>query len=296
MAVERVTPTRVYRFYRGGALIDRLRGEREQDTEFPEDWIGSVVAASNPGREDGLSRLADGRLLRDAVAADPGYWGEPSVLVKLLDSSERLPVHTHPDRPFARAHLGSPYGKTEAWIVVATRGANAEVWLGLRDGVERDVYRGWIDTQDTDTLLGSLNRLTVHAGDVVYVPAGVPHAIGAGALILEVQEPTDFSIVCEWDGFPIEPGKAHLGLGWDLAMEALRLEPYAPAPGLPPEAGEFFHVDETPEPAGRFAVLVVLEGDGEIGGHAARAGDAFVVPARAEPFDVSGEMRVARCY
>jgi mannose-6-phosphate isomerase len=295
MAVERVTPTRVYRFYRGGALIDRLRGEPGQDTELPEDWIGSIVEARNPGQEDGLSRLADGRLLRDAIAADPAYWGEPRVLVKLLDSSERLPVHAHPGRPFAREHLGSPYGKTEAWVVVATRGDDADVWLGLRDGVERDAYRRWIDAQDTDALLDSLNRLTVRAGDVVYVPAGVPHAIGAGVLILEVQEPTDFSILCEWRGFPVEPEKAHLGLGWDRALEALELDAFTPSHGLPPEAEEFFHVDETPEPAGRFAVLVVLEGEGEIDGNRARAGDAFVVPARAEPFGVSGAMRVVRC-
>jgi hypothetical protein len=52
MQLARVRPTRVYRFYRGGALIDRLRGEPERDTEYPEDWIGSVVAANNPGRDD----------------------------------------------------------------------------------------------------------------------------------------------------------------------------------------------------------------------------------------------------
>ena len=71
---EPLTSSRVYRFYRGGALIGRLRGELEEDGETPEDWIGSVTPAHNPGRDDpleGLTRLADGRLLRDVVAADP---------------------------------------------------------------------------------------------------------------------------------------------------------------------------------------------------------------------------------
>src|SRR3954469_4914719 len=128
-----VTPTRVYRFYRGGLLIDRMRGEPGADTEYPEDWVGSVTVASNPGRDEplaGLSRLEDGTLLRDAIAGDPEAWGTPNLLVKLLDPVERLPVHAHPDRAFARAQLGSAYGKTEAWIVVATRAAQAEVWLG----------------------------------------------------------------------------------------------------------------------------------------------------------------------
>ena len=288
----------MYRFYRGGALIDRLRGGPGEDGDHPEDWLGSVVAARNPGRDDpgaGLTRLADGRLLRDAVAAEPRAWGSPDVLVKLLDPVERLPVHAHPDRAFARAHLGSEHGKTEAWLVVTTREAGAQIWLGLRRDADPAEYRGWIDRQDTDALLGSLHRLILRPGDAVYVPAGVPHAIGAGALIVELQEPTDFSIVCEWRGFPIDPADAHLGLGWDRAVGALRLDAYEPSLGLPEEAAQFFTLDEQAEPAGRFGVLLVLEGEGELAGEPVRAGDAFVLPAACEPFDVAGDLRVVRC-
>ena len=172
------------------------------------------------------------------------------MLVKLLDPVERLPVHAHPDREFARLHLGSEYGKTEAWLVLATRDGTADVWLGLREDVEPERYRSWIEKQDTDALLGSLNHLSVGPGDVVFVPAGVPHAIGGGALIIELQEPTDYSILCEWDGFPVDPGDAHLGLGWDLALDALRLDAYQPRLGLPDEADAFFRVDEQPEAGG----------------------------------------------
>jgi len=296
MRPERLLPTRVYRFYRGGALIDRLRGEPEHDGDHPEDWIGSVVAARNPGRDEplaGLSRLASGPLLRDAIKQSPAAWGMPNLLVKLLDPVERLPVHAHPDREFARVHLGSDYGKTEAWVIVATREESADVWLGLRDDVSREQYRAWIDTQDTHALLNSLHRLTVRAGDVVFVPAGVPHAIGPGALIVELQEPTDFSIVCEWDGFPIAAEDAHLGLGWDTAIEALGLSAYEPVLGLPDN--EFFAVDDRPEPGGRFGVLLILEGEGELDGERVRAGDAFVLPAACEPFQTRGDLDVIRC-
>ena len=298
MNLARVRPTRVYRFYRGGALIDRLRGEPEHDGEFPEDWVGSVVSANNPGRDEpdaGLTRLEDGTLLRDAIRQRPAHWGTPDLLVKLLDPVERLPVHAHPDRDFARLHLGFEHGKTEAWIVVATRDTDAEVWLGLKEEVEPERYRDWIERQDTEMLLGSLHRLVLHPGDAVFVPAGVPHSIGAGALIVELQEPADFSIVCEWTGFPIKPERAHLGLGWDRALEALRLEVYEPAIGLPEEARPFFDVDERAEPAGRFAVLLVLEGQGELDGQLTRAGDAFVIPAAADAFDVRGDLRILRC-
>ena len=308
MSVERLAPARVYRFYRGGRLIGRLRGEDELDGEFPEDWVGSVVAASNPGRDEpeaGLSRLADGRLLRDAVESDAQHWLGPAhadrfgtstgLLVKLLDAAERLPVHAHPDREFAARHLASEFGKTEAWIVLGTRESDGEVWVGLRERVDGDVYREWIERQDVAALLGSLNRFSVRAGDVIFVPGGVPHAIGPGLLIAELQEPTDFGVMCEWKGFPIGRDDAHLGVGWELALDALELDRHDPTLGLPADAAAFFWADERPEPAGRFAVLLVLEGEGELDGQTARAGDAFVVPASAGDLDVAGDLRVLRC-
>jgi mannose-6-phosphate isomerase len=294
---ERVLPTRVYRFYRGGALIDRLRGEPEHDDVFPEDWVGSVVAANNPGRDEpfaGLSRLARGPFLRDAIRERRDAWGTPNLLVKLLDPVERLPVHAHPDREFARLQLGSDYGKTEAWLFVDARDGESEAWLGLRESVDPGEYRTWIERQDVDKLLGSLNRLTVKPGDLLYVPAGVPHAIGGGALIVELQEPTDYSIVCEWTGFPISADAAHLGLGWDIAIDALSLDAFEPSLGLPPESAEFFDVDDHAKPGGRFGVLLVLEGEGELAGERVRAGDAFVLPAACEPFEVRGDLKVIR--
>jgi mannose-6-phosphate isomerase len=308
MRAEPLRPTRVHRFYRGGALLGRLRGEPEEDSFFPEEWIGSVTRARNPGRtdpEEGLSRLAGGRILRDAVEADPiGWLGEThvarfststGVLVKLLDTAERLPVHAHPDRAFARDAFDSQFGKTEAWIVLDTRRDEAEVWVGLREPVEPERYLAWIADQDVDRLLHSLNRISVHAGDVVYVPAGIPHAIGAGVLIAELQEPTDFSFLCEWQGFPIRPEDSHLGLGWEAALAAIDLNPHEPVRTLPAEAHRFFWADEVPEPAGRFAVLLVLAGEGLIADTPARGGDAFAVPASADSFDADGELRVLRC-
>jgi mannose-6-phosphate isomerase len=303
---ERLPQTRVYRFYRGGALLDRFRaGEAGPDGEFPEDWIGSVTEAKNPGRDEpgaGLSRLEDGRLLRDALAADPHGWlgpaadaGAPGVLVKLLDPAQRLPVHAHPDRAFARAHFGSEFGKTEAWIVLATREESGMVWVGQREDVDRATYRGWIDAQDTAQLLATLNEVPVRAGSIVFLPAGVPHAIGAGVLMAELQEPTDFSIVCEWHGYPIEPADSHLGIGWDTAIDALDLRAHTPVTGLPEEARAFFWADERAEPAGRFAAWIVLEGTGSVGGVAVEEGDCLAIPAAADDLTVEGDLRVLRC-
>jgi mannose-6-phosphate isomerase len=307
MDAVRLTPTRVHRFYRGGALIAELRGEHGEDGSLPEEWIGSITPANNPGladAEEGLSRLVDGRLLRDAVADDPvGWLGEEhvarygtstGVLVKLLDSAERLPVHAHPDRGFARRAFDSPFGKTEGWLVLRTRQEEAEVWVGLREKVEPERFLEWIRAQDVEALLASLNRVPVRAGDVVYVPAGVPHALGAGLLIAEVQEPTDFSLLCEWRDFPIAPEDSHLGLGWDEAIGALELGAHTPIRSFPAESRAFFEVDERAEAGGRFAVLLVVEGHGAIDGGAAGPGDAFAVPASAPALRAEGELGVLR--
>jgi mannose-6-phosphate isomerase len=304
-----LTPTRVYRFYTGGALLGDFRGRPEHDGPYPEDWLGSLTSASNPGRDEpeaGLSRLADGRLLRDAVEHDPIEWlGREHVdrfgpttglLVKLLDAGERLPVHAHPSREFAARHLASALGKTEAWLILATRTDSADVFVGLRDAVEPARYRDWIERQDAQALRRSLNHVPVAAGDLVYVPAGVPHAIGEGLLIAELQEATDFSIVCEWSGFPIDAADAHLGLGWDVALGALDLGGHEPIRELPPAAAAFFWADEDAgAPTDRFRVLLVLEGEGTIDGEPAARGDAFVVPAALSAVAISPGLRVLRC-
>jgi mannose-6-phosphate isomerase len=215
--------------------------------------------------------------------------------VKLLDSAERLPVHFHPDRAFAREAFGSAFGKTEAWLVLDTREGEADVWVGLREPVAEETYLEWIAEQDTERLLASLHRVRVRPGDVIYVPAGVPHAIGAGLLVAELQEPTDFSLLCEWKGLPVRAEDSHLGLGWETAVRALDLDAHEPVLELPPESRAFFGADDLLEPAGRFAILLVLEGQGTIDGAPARAGAAFAVPAAADSLAVEGDLRVLRC-
>ena len=71
-------------------------------------------------------------------------------------------------------------------------------------------------------MLGLLHRVEVHSGDVVYVPPGVLHAIGEGVFLVELQEPEDLSILLEWRDFELDGERdGHLGLGFDLALEAV---------------------------------------------------------------------------
>jgi mannose-6-phosphate isomerase len=316
-------------FYRGGEAIAALRGTSTSDSGFgPEDWVASTTTLYGQP-ENGLTRLPDGRLLRDAVTADPTRWlgarhvaafaDSTALLVKLLDAGQRLPVHFHPPDSFARKHFDSHFGKTEAWIVVGTSGPDPRVYPGFRETVGQSVVGEWVREQDRDAMLGALNSVEVRAGDTVYIPAGLPHAIGEGVFVVELQQPTDFSLTLEWRDFLTDPRKAHLGIGFDTALQVLdttardpetlikrTAELGAPTVDLLVEgASPFFRADRLrPAPAlaldASFAVAVVLDGHGtlstEHGGDLALSkGDTVVVPYAAGQTELSGDLTVIRC-
>jgi len=308
------------RFYRGGARITAFRGEPPAGEREPEDWIGSTTTIFGEPML-GLTRLPDGRLLRHAIESDPvgwlgpahvGRWGSDlQLLVKLLDAGQRLPVHAHPDDDFAARHLGHAHGKAEAWYILA----GGTVHVGLTRDVDEAELAALVAAQDVAVLLGLLHEVPVESGDVVWVPPGELHAIGAGVLLLELQQPEDLSILLEWQGFEIDGARAgHLGLGFDVALRAVTrsarsletlqtlIRP-APATGsvFPPDADRYFRlervrVDGGAEIAPGFAILVVTRGALEIDGEAAPSGSTLLLPASDGPLTVrgAGELLVAR--
>ena len=334
-------PNQPAHFYRGGAGIARFRGIPQPSEYSPEDWIGSTTSIfSRPGA--GLTRLEGGETLRSAIAVAPTdflgpdhvarYGADPALLVKMLDTGQRLVVHFHPDRDFAARHLGSRYGKTEAWIILEARRSrddSACVYLGFKDGADPAVIRRWVADQDTAAILDSLNRVDVAAGDTWLVPAGVPHAIGAGVTLVELQEPTDFSILLEWAGFQVDGAReGHLGLGFDVALGALDVSGWdsrrldtlraprpeadtgaAERPGvtrlLPDRADPFFRAERVDasspgvafEPG--YAILVVVSGSGQLhyptGSLAVRRGATILVPYGAGPVTFDGHFQALRC-
>lgn len=289
----------------------------------------------SPPTDEGLSMTSvDGDLARIvdllhedpvAVAGDPPPGGEGTpttgVLVKLLDAGVRLPIHAHPTREFAGRVLGSPFGKAEAWIVLQTMdGLDADgpgVYLGFNRAFGRDELIEVIETQQTEVMLEAMHHRPTRPGDVWFIPPGTPHAIGAGVFMVEVQEPSDFSIVAETRGVPISLSDSHLGLGWNVMIDAfdrrahdaawldgLRHDgrrPERSGPGWRSEpltdraADPFFraervrvegtaHLEYVPP---TYVVGVVVGGEGSIhagtGSLRVRSGDTFALPAAALP-------------
>jgi mannose-6-phosphate isomerase len=315
-------PNQFPRFYAGGARIDALRGLQPGEEGRPEDWIGSTTTAFGEQAE-GLSRVADGRLVRDLVRADPEallgaahvrrFGPDPALLVKLLDAGERLPVHLHPGRDFARSRLGSPWGKTEAWLILDAD-PGASVHVGLREPIDEGTLRRWVDEQDAGEMLAALHELPVRAGDALLVPAGTLHAIGAGILLLELQEPSDLSVLIEWQRFGVNSGAEHLSLGWDAALAAAdrsAADASAFTAGsddalLPAAADPYFRAERV-RPAGgdaesapSFAILVVTGGEGVLRTERGdelplRGGTTALVPFAAGATTLAGELDAIRC-
>jgi mannose-6-phosphate isomerase len=303
-------PNLLRRFYLGGERIAQLRGTPITDDHTPEEWIGAVNTSFGEP-DEGLSRLEDGTLVRDAIAADPQAFLGPqhvarfgtdtALLVKLLDAGERLPVHYHPGRAFARQHFGGTHGKTEAWLIVDAE-PEATVSVGFTHDEDPETVARWIRDQDHEAMLAALHEWPVKAGDAVFVPAGTAHAIGAGILMVEVQEPTDYSILLEHDNFGVtDEGGATLGLGWDTALQALDTAAYSgppPASALPPEADPYFRAERlsaaaTLDPG--FSVLVALAGTGRLNDLDIARGAAVLLPHAAGPAELEGDVTVMRC-
>ena len=214
---------RVFRVYLGGKLFSDFFGDESKDSFYPEEWICSSTKALNEGSTDefeGLSTVKGtsihfDELLRDERELMLGNRKGLDVLVKALDSAIRLPVQAHPDKAFSRVHFNSEFGKAESWLVLGAR-EDACIYFGFKEGVTPEEFEKAVEESEADkaAMEKLLNRIPVSVGDVYFIPAKAVHAIGAGCLILEVQEPTDFTIQPErWCGdYHLSDNEMYIGL------------------------------------------------------------------------------------
>lgn len=168
----------------------RLRGEYGKNIELAplaETWECSV-------HPDGFSTVENGehagKTLAEVLKAHPEYLGtkvgsgkELPILVKFIDAKQNLSVQVHPDDEYAHK-FENQNGKTELWYVVEAE-EDASLICGFSHPVTEEMLRAAVDSGDLEK---HLQRVKVHKGDLYYVPAGTVHGIGAGILLVEVQE------------------------------------------------------------------------------------------------------------
>ncbi|MDA9887075.1 hypothetical protein N8147_02060 [Flavobacteriaceae bacterium] len=238
-------PNRVWRTYEGGALIDKWKKMApETDGSTPEQWIMSTITArgNNRPENEGLSfvETTDGIIsLKDLINSNPELYlgkelaqkyGTTGVLIKMLDSMERLTIQVHPDKQYAKTVLNSEFGKTESWYVLNTRIINAEksyVYMGFKKHVTKENWKLYFENQNIQGMLDCLHKIEVKPGDAFMIYGGVPHAIGAGCFLLEVQEPTDYTMRVEKttpSGLNIGPELIHQDVGEEKMLECFNYD------------------------------------------------------------------------
>lgn len=320
-----VLPTRVWRNYAGGRLLDEAEGfDSPRDGRLPEDWIASTTLANNHRNDrpldEGVSHYhtscGEEGLLTELIPDGMG------VLTKFLDPCERLQVQWHPDPAFALTHFGVERGKTELWIGFGERFDGAgHGWLGQRNNWTVDDWRRAIDSQDTAAMLDAMHRVHISPGDAWLVPAGIPHCIGGEGLYLEVQEPTDFAVRCEYrrDGVELPESQRWMGLNQELALQCLQampvdVETFRLRP-RPKDEGAGWRRESLcgPEDCSCFSVdlihvggsaelsltgpgvVVVLEGQATIAGLPAGVGSRFAILPEDKILLVDGQCRLLVC-
>ncbi|MDR0400534.1 MAG: class I mannose-6-phosphate isomerase [Treponema sp.] len=202
----------------GGREIDKLRGVEppQDDPAGSEAWIGSVTRVGNPPPGEphrGCSEvvLPDGRrmYLFEAINLDPQEVLGPrhlalhgkdtlGMLIKYLDAQEQYILQAHPTRPWAKKMWGSDFGKEESWYVIGTRDDTEEpayILLGFKEGISREKFAELYRRDDLPALEQLCHKIQVKTGEAYFVGGGVPHALGKGCFVIEVQEPSDITVV-----------------------------------------------------------------------------------------------------
>lgn len=176
----------------GGQKLKQEYGKQTDLKRIAESWECSV-------HPHGLTKIINGKyrgyFLRDFIDDNPHSLGSHvkgnrfPLLIKLIDAQEDLSIQVHPDDRYAIEKENCSLGKTEMWYVLSALD-NTHLTVGFNSKVNEQLVKdGCID----GTIVKYLNRFPIHDDEIYLIRPGTVHAIGKGALILEVQEDSDLT-------------------------------------------------------------------------------------------------------
>jgi mannose-6-phosphate isomerase len=277
----------------GGRRLEQIYGKKlPPGARIGESW--EIV-----DREEAQSVVHDGPLRGETLHELWTHHREPifglgwdgqdrfPLLFKMLDARERLSLQVHPPAGIAEVLDGEP--KHEMWYLAHAE-AGADLYAGLTGTVTRTEFEEALYQGRAADLI---HRLPVEAGDAIEIPSGRIHAIGAGCLIVEIQQNSDTTYrVFDWNrlGLDGSPRTLHVEeslQSTDFADIRPALQSPVPGSGTLVESAHF-RVERwvladsrraLDDAFGRCAVFACLEGSLECGGAAFSAGDFFLAPA-----------------
>lgn len=231
------------------------------------------------------------------------YGSRFPLLVKFIDSAQDLSIQVHPSDAMAH-RVGFPNGKTEMWYVLESE-PEASLVAGFRQTTTVEACRHSIEN---GTLMQTLARHTTHAGDCFFIPAGRIHSIGAGNLLVEIQQSMDVTYRV-YDFGRVDREGHERPLHIEQALEALDYEAqsdyrthYALRDGSPADLVRcpYFTVRRWSttqtvradrEGADSFSILVATEGsallrDAEGSEFGLMAGQTVLIPAATKHVDI----------
>jgi mannose-6-phosphate isomerase len=205
------------------------------------------------------------------------------LLLKLLDAHDKLSLQVHPPEKLASGLGGEP--KTEFWYIAAAD-PGAELYLGFRKSITRDQFESALRD---GTAADHVYKIRVKSGDAAFLPAGRLHALGAGNLLIEIQQNSDTTYrVFDWNRVDDKGKQRQLHI--DQALQCIDFTDVRPR--LLHREGEvllrhnLFEIQkwtlDSPReiaPRGQFAIACCLTGSVRCGDVNLRPGEFFLVPA-----------------
>ncbi len=280
----------IYRDYVwGGARIAEKYKRQTPLTSIAESWEisdrldGMSIVANGPFQGLSLRELTFS--MGERLLGENRNFSSFPLLIKILDAKEPLSVQVHPND--MKASLLGAEPKTEMWYVLEAF-ANSVVYAGFKHGVTKETF---LQALQEEKLLELLEVENVATSDAVYIPGGCVHAIGAGCLMLEVQQNSDSTYrIYDWQR-QSPPRQLHIqealqtidwsfrGLKRNLSQKALFTEcPYFTVQRL-----EIFEKWSVPSRTDTFQIFFCLSGEGSIAvdglTEPIQAGMTYLVPA-----------------
>jgi len=215
----------------GGRRLKEEYGKDLDMTPLAETWECST-------HPDGLSMVAsgayEGKTLAEMLRLHPEYLGEDvedksglPVLVKFIDAKQNLSVQVHPDHEYARQHENKN-GKYEMWYALDAE-EGAQIVYGFQHPVDRELLKDAIRKGDLEK---HLQKVPIQKHDVFFIPAGMIHAVGAGALIVEIQVSSNVTYRVYDYNRKEQDGKKR-ELHFERAMDVLNMDMGAQFRGTP---------------------------------------------------------------